>query len=248
MKENKIGIFGGAFDPIHYGHLNSMQTVAERLGLDKIKAIPSFSGPLRPQTQGASPEQRLEMCCLGVDELAPLVEVDRSELDRGGVSYTIDTLKALEKKSPEAHFSLIVGLDQFRQFDEWKNFDEILKRVDLAVTSRPGAEFPYSIERFPPGVRPLVEDFDGRQALLKTGHTIYFLQLQDVDASATEIRKKIRLGQSVHALLPSTVEEYIRENRLYESVAKNIGDFQKFTMFCAARLKEKGGYKSGPSI
>jgi nicotinate-nucleotide adenylyltransferase len=237
----RVGIFGGSFDPIHYGHLNSMQTVAERLNLDKIKAIPACKSPLRPQTQGASAEERLEMCSMGIAELEDLVEIDKIEIDRGGVSYTIDTLKSLQKTDPEAQFYLIIGLDQLGKFGEWKDFEEILKRVDLVVTSRPGMEFPYSLEKLPAALRSLVEDFDGRQVLLKGGHTIYFVQLQDVEASATEIRKKIRLGQSIQHLVPLPVVDFIEKNHLYESVAKNIGDFKKFAMFCAEHLKEKGG-------
>lgn len=241
--KNKIGIFGGSFDPIHYGHLNSMTSVAERLGLRAVKAIPTCRSPLRPQTQGASPEQRLEMCRLAVREMEPLIEVDRLEIDRGGVSYTIDTLKALAKQNPDSLFFLIIGLDQFGKFDDWKSYDEILRLADLVVTSRPGLDFPYAVEKFPPGMRSFVEDFDNRQALLTTGHTIHFIQLQDVEASATEIRKKIRLGQNVGHLVPPPVIEYIREHHLYESVARNIGDFKKFAEFCAQHLKEKGGIR-----
>ena len=241
MKKNKVGIFGGLFDPIHYGHLNSMSTVAERLGLEKVKVIPSFRSPLRPQTQGATPEQRLEMTRLGVTELGKLAEVDSVEIDRGGTSYTIDTLRTLEKSEPETRFSLIIGMDQFGKFDEWKEYEEIVKRVDVVVTSRPGVDFPYSVERLPPGLRSHVEDFDGKQALLKTGRTIHFIKLQDVEASATEIRKHVRLGQGIHHLVPPPIVEYIKENHLYESISKNIGDFKKFTTFCASHLKEKGG-------
>jgi nicotinate-nucleotide adenylyltransferase len=241
MTKNKIGIFGGSFDPFHYGHLNSMATVAEILSLDQVKAIPTSRTPMRPQTQGATPEQRLAMCERGISELAELIVVDRLELDRGGVSYTIDTLKALEATEPDSDFFLIIGLDQFGKFDEWKDFAELLERADLVVTSRPGLDFPATAERFPPGIRSSIEDFDGRQAILKGGHTIHFIRLQDVEASATEIRKKIRLGQAVHHLVPPGVEEFIRETHLYESIAKDIGDFAKFTEFCAAHLKEKGG-------
>lgn len=238
---NKIGIFGGSFDPFHYGHLNSMVTVAERLNLDQVKAIPSSRAPLRPQTQGATPEQRLEMCRLGITEHAELIEVESLEIERGGVSYSIDTINELSDREGDAQFYLVIGLDQFKKFDEWKNFEDIVKRSDLVVTSRPGLDFPATVDRFPPGLKPLVEDYDGRQALLKTGRTIHFIQLADVDASATEIRKKVRLGQAIHHLVPRPVEDYLRENHLYESVAKNIGDFKKFTEFCAVHLKEKGG-------
>jgi nicotinate-nucleotide adenylyltransferase len=239
--KTKVGIFGGSFDPFHYGHLNSMVSVAEGLRLHAVKAIPTNRAPLRLQTQGASPAQRLEMCVLGVAEHKDLIDVESLEIDRGGTSYSIDTLNELTEREPETQFSLIIGLDQFKKFDEWKEFDEIVKIADLVVTSRPGSEFPATAERFPPGLRPLIEDFDGKQALLTTGRTIYFIQLADVDASATEIRRKIRLGQTVHHLVPPLVESYFRDNHLYESVAKDIGDFKEFTTFCATFIKEKGG-------
>lgn len=237
--KNKVGIFGGSFDPFHFGHLNSMVTVAEHLGLDSIKAIPTFRTPMRPQTQGATPAQRFQMCQLGVMEHKDLIEVLPIEIAREGVSFTIDTIRDLQK-SHDA-LCLIIGLDQFKQFDEWKEFETILKCSDLVVTSRPGSEFPSIVERFPPGIKPLVEDYDGRQALLKTGHTIHFIRLQDVDASATEIRKRIRMGQPIHHLVPGAVEKFIQEHHLYESISRDIGDFKKFTYFCANHLKEKGG-------
>ena len=164
-----------------------------------------------------------------------------SEIDRGGVSYTIDTLKDLQAANPSAQFYLIIGLDQFGKFDEWKDFGDILKRADLVVTSRPGMDFPYSIEKMPPGLRPHIEDFDGKQALLEGGHAIHFIQLEDVEASATEIRKKVRLRQTIQHLIPHAVCEYIKEHNLYEPMVREIGDFKRFTLFCAGFLKEKGG-------
>ena len=89
-RTNRIGVFGGNFDPFHFGHLNSMVRVAEHFGLDKIKAVPAFVSPLRVQTQGSTPEQRLEMLKLGIEENKNLIEIDTQEIERKGVSYTID--------------------------------------------------------------------------------------------------------------------------------------------------------------
>lgn len=240
MKNSRIGVFGGNFDPFHFGHLNSMIAVAEHFGLDKVKAVPAYISPLRVQTQGSTPEQRLEMLKLGIEENKELIEIDTQEIDRKGVSYTIDTLQSyLKADSP--HLFLIIGMDQFTKFDQWKNFDKILESVDLIVTSRPGMELPYTLDEWPVAVRSLVDDFDSHQALLKTGRTIYFYQLDDVDASGTEIRKKLRFGQSVQTLIPPSVERYIREHKLFESVQRNIGDFEKFTAYCSKVLVDKGG-------
>jgi nicotinate-nucleotide adenylyltransferase len=241
VKNLRVGLFGGTFDPLHFGHLNSMLATAEHFGLDKVMAVPSHQSPLRALTQGSSAEHRLTMLKRGLEEHADIIEVDAQEIERGGVSYTIDTIDKYLQSSNRPHLFLIIGMDQFLKFDEWKSFERILKEVDLIVTSRPGLELPFSLEEWPTLVRALVDDFDSNQALLKTGRTIYFYQLQDVDTSASEIRKKIRFEQSIHALVPPQVEEYIRQHKLYESIQRNIGDFEKFTAFCAKILEDKGG-------
>ena len=236
-----MGIFGGTFDPFHFGHLNSMVSVAEHFGLDAMKVVPAAISPLRVQTQGSNTEQRLEMLKRGIVGHEDLITVDTQEIDRGGISYSIDTVNSVLKRDKEIHLFLIVGMDQFIKFDQWKEFDQILQQADLIVTSRPGMELPYTLEDWPTGVRGMVDDFDSNQAMLKNGRTIYFYQLEDVDASASEIRKKIRFEQSILTLVPSGVEEYIRKNKLYESVQRNIGDFEKFTAFCSKVLIDKGG-------
>lgn len=241
MKNPKVGVFGGNFDPFHFGHLNSMLTVAEKFGLDEVRAVPAFISPLRVQTQGSTPQQRLEMLKLGIQGHEDLIQVDTVEMDRGGVSYTVDTLNEFLDVKEKPEIFLIVGMDQFLKFDQWKRFDQILNQVDLLVTSRPGLELPHSMDDWPVSVRSMVADHDREQAILKTGRSIHFVQLKDVDVSATEIRRKIRLGQSIQTDVPPQVAEYIRENELYASVEENIGDFQKFTDYCAVILNDKGG-------
>jgi nicotinate-nucleotide adenylyltransferase len=241
VAKTKVGVFGGNFDPFHYGHLNSMLGVAEAFELDEMRAVPASKSPLRMQTQGSSPEQRLEMCKRGIAANAELIKLDTRELDRGGVSYTIDTLESILKENPDYELSLIIGMDQFNKFDQWKSFDKILSMADLIVTSRPGMDLPYSLEDWPIALRNLVGDADSKQAMLKSGRTISFHQLEDVEVSGTEIRKKIRLNQSISTLVPPPVEEYIRANKLYEGVQRNIGDFEKFAEYCSKILTEKGG-------
>lgn len=243
MSQLKVGFFGGNFDPFHYGHLNSMLTVAEMLNLDEVRVVPASTSPLRTQTQGSPPEHRLEMLKRGIDGHEDLIRIDTREIDRGGMSYTIDTIESYlkEKAGENPSVTLIIGMDQFEKFDQWKNFDQLLKLVDLAVTTRPGMELPYSLEDWPLGIRNLVADSDSKQAMLKTGRTIHFLQLDDVEASGTEIRRKIRIAQDVQTLVPPQVEEYIREHKLYESVQRSIGDFEKFAQYCEKVLTDKGG-------
>jgi nicotinate-nucleotide adenylyltransferase len=237
-----MGVFGGNFDPFHYGHLNSMTSVAERYGLDQVRVVPAFKSPLRVQTQGSTPEQRLEMLKRGIRGHEDLIHVDERELERGGVSYTVDTLKSYRhgEESTWPHIMLIIGMDQFIKFDQWRQFEEILEIADLVVTSRPGMELPFTLEDWPLGVRALVADYDAQQALMKSGRTIYFTPLEDVEASGTEIRRKIRFGQTISTMVPPAVEEYIRAEKMFESVQQNIGDFEKFTAYCAKVMNDKG--------
>jgi nicotinate-nucleotide adenylyltransferase len=229
---SRIGVFGGTFDPLHMGHINSMITVAGEFDLNEIRVIPAFQSPFRQPMDGPTPEQRFEMVQLGLCDYSDLLKVDRQEIDRGGVSYTVATVEALRGKNKSDDLYLIIGMDQFESFDRWKSFDKILEQTHLIVTSRPGSDLPTSLFDFPMGLSEMVVDFDGKQALLKSGNTIHFLQLDDVDVSATEIRKRFRDKQSVFDMVPPAVTEYVRQNSLYEAVSAKIGDFEKFTEFC----------------
>lgn len=240
-KMDKIGIFGGSFDPIHFGHINSMNTVREKMDLDKILVVPAAESPLKLKTQGESPEARVQMIKEGLKQEEDFFEISDLEIQRGGTSYTVDTLRELQKDGSDNQYYLIIGVDQLEQFDQWKNYEEILNRVDLVVTSRPGLQFPKILRQFPAGIAHLIEDFDGQVAILKNGRSIYLLQLDDVEASSSEIRRKLRLGQPIHGLVPGDVIEYIRSEQLYASLSKRIGDFEKFTHFCAQIIKDQGG-------
>lgn len=241
MRKTRTAIFGGNFDPFHYGHLNSMVSVAEELNLDEVRVIPASQSPLRIQTQGPSAEHRVEMLKRGLAGQEDMLKLDTREISRGGVSYTIDTVESLLKENPDQELFLIIGMDQFIKFDQWKNFDKLLGLVNLVVTSRPGMELPYSLEDWPLPVRNLVGDADSKQAVLKNGKSVYFIQLEDVEASATEIRKKLRFNQDIRALVPPSVADYIAEHKLYEGVGSQIGDFEKFTAYCEKVLVDKGG-------
>lgn len=241
-KKQRIGIFGGTFDPLHLGHVNSIQTVLKVGKFDVLKVIPAFQSPNRPQMEGPTPDQRFEMVSRGLADLGPRVEVDDLEIIRGGTSYTIETLKALEKAYKGADLTLVIGADQLDMFDRWKDFSDILKRANLIVTSRPGALIPTEVEDLAAGLRPFVSDFDKNgNIVLESGKKIQFVQLDDVEVSATEVRRRFRAKEPVKDLIPSEVEGYIRSQGLYESLGSRIGNFEKFTVFCSRMLQDKGG-------
>ncbi|MCB0419659.1 MAG: nicotinate (nicotinamide) nucleotide adenylyltransferase [Bdellovibrionales bacterium] len=241
MDRTKIGVFGGTFNPLHVGHIGSMKTVKEKLGLEKIRVVPASQSPNRKKIDGPTPDQRLEMVHVGLVDYQDTCEVDDREVVRGGISYTIDTLVSYTEDYPDEEIYLIIGLDQFEQFDQWNRFEEILEISNLVVTSRPGGKLPKAIDEFPPGVASFVSEYNENFALLRTGKTIQFIQLNDIDISATELRKKIRNGDAVDDYIPLPVRSYIQKHELYESLGKVIGDFERFTHQCANYLFAKNG-------
>ncbi|GIL17125.1 MAG: hypothetical protein BroJett040_08760 [Oligoflexia bacterium] len=237
----KVGIFGGSFNPPHMGHLNSLQTVAKKAGLDQVRLVPTSQNPLKVPTEGPTPQQRLEMTKLAVMDWGPQFVVDDQEVVRAGKSYTIDTIQSLRKTIPAEDLYLIIGMDQFDELEQWKDVESLLKETNLIVTSRPGYDFPADVESLPKYLQKLVEEFDFNFIELKTGRDVQFIQLKDVEISATELRKWIRIGKSVEKYIPLSVETYIKTHKLYQHLGAKIGDYQKFTDFCAQVLFAKKG-------
>lgn len=235
----RVGLFGGTFNPLHMGHINAVTTVHSRLNLDEIVVVPAAQNPLKAQIDGATAEQRLEMLRRGLSEFSEFVRIDESELKRGGPSYTVDTVREYAAVLAPENLYLIVGLDQFNDFDRWKEFGAILEMANLIVVTRPGYQLPFSEEDMPEGLRPLIAAFDRAFVQLSTGRTIEFVRLQDKDISASDVRKRLRSGRNVDAQLSIGVEEYIREQNLYAPIGPLIGNYEDFTRFCANVLFER---------
>jgi nicotinate-nucleotide adenylyltransferase len=241
QRTDRVAIFGGTFNPIHQGHLKAAQMVQQRLGLDRIVFVPAAQNPMKPEVDGASDIDRLEMVRRAVKSLGDGYSVDTGELNRGGLSYTIDTLKAYAAKVEEGRLYLLIGSDQLEQFDRWKSYREILNLANLVVVTRPGYQIPVAAGDLPPGLRDLVEEFDRSFCTLQSGRTIEFVRLMDNEVSASDIRKRIRTGRSVDRFLTMEVEEYIKTKGLYAPLGPRIGDFAQFTSFCAQVLFDKKG-------
>lgn len=235
MTDQRIGIFGGTFNPLHTGHINAISTVRGRLGLDMIAVVPAAQNPKKLPVEGPTNEQRLEMLRIGLADL-DFVEIDEQELKRGGPSYSVDTVKAYAEKVKAEDLYLIIGLDQFEVFDTWKDFEKILGMANLIVCSRPGHQLPFSADELPEGVKKHVAAFDRSYVQLDTGRGIDFIRLQDVDVSASEVRKRLRSGRGVDRHLTIPVEEYIRGQKLYGPLKERIGNYEDFTKFCGGVL------------
>lgn len=189
---SKIGIFGGTFDPIHLGHLITAQSVREIRNLEKILFIPSFISPHKKGIDSTPPEHRLEMIKIAIKDV-PFFEYSDIEIKKGGISYTVDTLRELKKQYDELEF--IIGYDNIFKFHAWKDPDEILKLAKIIVLKRKSS-------RVPP-----FED--------KYYHAAVFVQTRGIEISATDIRERVKKGLPINYLVPDKVKEYIYKNNLY---------------------------------
>lgn len=237
----KIGIFGGSFNPPHMGHLNAIQTVAKKAGLGKVHIVPAAQNPLKTPVEGPTPEQRVELTRLAFSQYGDAYYIDDQEIMRGGMSYTVDTVMNLRQKYDANDLYLIVGADKFEELAQWKDYQKILTETNLIVTTRPGYDMPESLEEMPGFLKPMVSDFDFNFIELNTGRNIQFITLRDVEISSSELRKWLRSGKPVEKYLPLAVESYIKEHRLYRNLGDRIGDYEKFTKFCADVLFSKKG-------
>ena len=143
----KIGIFGGSFNPPHMGHINSIQTVAKKLGLSKVHVVPAAQNPLKTPVEGPTPEQRIELTKLAFAQYGETYFVDDQEIKRGGLSYTVDTVLNLRKEYDANDLFLIIGADKFEELSQWKDYQKILSEVNIVVTTRPGYDVPESLDR-----------------------------------------------------------------------------------------------------
>ncbi len=235
----RVGIFGGSFNPPHNGHINSLQTVHKKLGIDKIYVVPNMQNPLKVPVEGPTPAQREEMVKLALSSYGAPFEVDSQEIKRGGLSFTIDTVLNYRKTVKAEDLYLIIGADNLESFNEWKEYKKILTECNLIVTTRPGFQIPTDQEDLPEYLKELVEEYDFNFLELKTGRNIQFMTLEDVEVASSALRKALRTGKSVQRHLPLPVENYIKEQGLYKPIGDRIGDFKKFTDFCAQALFDK---------
>ncbi len=196
----KTGIFGGAFNPVHNGHLHLMSCYADALGLDRILLIPTSVPPHKTSNELVSGKHRINMLSLAVQGDSRF-EISDIEFHRGGNSYTYDTLCALRKMYPDDVFYLIVGSDQFLYFDKWYKAADIVSMATLCTAAREENEYQKMLE------------YRASNDFLKDSVITRF---EVVEMSSTDIRNAVKNGESIDRFVPLKVAEYIRENHLYE--------------------------------
>ena len=189
-----IGLFGGSFNPPHVAHLIVAEVVRDQFDLSEVWWIPNATPPHKPDDELVAVKHRLEMT-RRVVESNPHFRVCDLEVQREGVSYTVETVRVLQDQHPDTDFALIIGSDSLDHFGEWHRPDEIAERVPLIVYKRPGAIEAVAEPRFANHVR--------------------YVAAPVVEVSGTEIRARCRAGRTIRYLVPVAVRTYIEAHDLY---------------------------------
>ncbi len=212
------GIFGGTFDPVHFGHLRAASEVSELLDIDDFRLLPAGTPPHRDTTFAAG-KHRLEMLRLAVGEHPDLV-VDAREINRQGMSYMVDTLQEFRAQSVARPLLLIVGQDAANGLDSWHRWENILDLAHLVIMTRPQAEHDYSAQ-LGNSLDTRVVDNNEQLFTQKSG-LVRYLNVTQLAISSTDIRNRFSIGLSPRFLSPDPVLEYARTNDLYLSPRNRV--------------------------
>jgi len=189
-KTTRIGVFGGTFNPIHYGHLVLAEQAYEKLNLDRVLFIPSFKPPHKSSQNIAEARHRFEMVKIAI-KANRRFQLSDIEIKRQGRSYLVDTLRQLSSIYPNAQLFFISGSDTAGQMAKWKSIEEVLSLARFILAKRPGYQ------------------------LKKYSNKISVISITELDISSSMIRRRIRMGKSVNYLMPPAVIKYIQRNKLY---------------------------------
>ena len=190
--EQKIGIFGGSFDPVHLGHLLVAQAAVEELGLDRLFFVPAAQSPFKPENKPAPAAVRLQLLRLALAGKTDC-EIDEQEIRRGGVSYTVDTLRDYSQRFPGAKMFWLIGADNAAKLNEWREPAELARLAEFVAIPRPGG----AAAVFPPPFR---------------GRTLKGFPF---GVSSSEIRARLKAGLTIENLVPAAVAETISRLKLY---------------------------------
>ncbi|MGM9951121.1 MAG: nicotinate-nucleotide adenylyltransferase [Lysinibacillus sp.] len=184
----KVGILGGTFNPPHIGHLMMANEACHALGLDEVRFMPNAIPPHK-ESSGATDEQRKRMVELAIEDV-PCFILESFELERGGLSYTFDTMEAMVAQEPDVQFYFIIGGDSIDHLHTWYRIDDLVQIVRFAGVRRPGSE-------------------------AKTPYPVLMIDAPEIGLSSTLLRERFATGKTVRYLLPKPVEAFIRKEGLY---------------------------------
>jgi len=199
----ELGILGGTFNPPHIGHLVMVQEALSQLDLDRVDLMPVARPPHKEALADPGADVRLELCRLAVAGNERL-GVSDLEVERGGASYTVDTLRALHARVPEHELTFIVGGDMAYSLPSWREPEAVLELARLAVAEREELRREHIAERLEP---------------LNPGDRVVFFDMPRIDVSSSSIRQRLAAGRPIRYLVPAPVAEAIRDRRLYPRAA-----------------------------
>jgi nicotinate-nucleotide adenylyltransferase len=204
----RIGIYGGTFDPVHFGHLLLAEQCREQCRLDQVWFMPAGAPPHKQEwaiTPGATRAEMLEFAVAG----SPSFVVQRLEIKRSGPSYTVETLRELRLQHPEDELFFLIGADSLHDLPTWREPREIAALATLVVVNRGQAP--------PPPLEPLIPRL-GEEAVRR----IQIVEMPGVEFSSRDIRQRVREGRSIRFMTPRSVEQYLAEHQLYREIAPEL--------------------------
>jgi nicotinate-nucleotide adenylyltransferase len=222
-REQSLGILGGTFNPPHLGHLAVARHARQELGLQRVLLVPAHTAPYKSSASGAvggaggvsagdpGPQHRLRMCQLAVAGEEGLA-VSAVEVERGGLSYTVDTLRSIHASHPNAQLTFIVGADTAGTLGSWREPAELLELAQLAVATRDGTarqrvlDALAAVERTGDGGSPEQHSAPGR---------VSFLEMPAIEVSSSQVRERVAQGEAIDRLVGPAVADYIAEQQLY---------------------------------
>lgn len=217
MAKDRIGIFGGTFNPIHLGHLKAAEIVQKKFHLEEVLFIPSYIPPHKESVEIVAPFYRLKMVELALDSYPQFVP-SSIEIDAKGKSYSIVTLKKIKRLYPQASIFFVLGIDAFLEIDTWREYHSLLEQCYFVVISRPGYRLDDAKKILGGEFRKrMVEISESAEVNEKkvASYKIFFFPIDSLDVASTEIRERIKRGESIKGMVPEAVRNYIQENNLY---------------------------------
>ncbi|HXE95407.1 MAG TPA: nicotinate-nucleotide adenylyltransferase [Dongiaceae bacterium] len=211
----RIGLLGGSFNPIHNAHLRIAGEAQEACGLGRIIFIPAADPPHKPLAGDVSFEARSHMVRMAIAG-RPDFEMSAVEAERGGKSYSIDTITTLRKRFPDDELFFIIGGDSFLEIGSWHRYGEIFRACNLIVVERPGCPIVNPLASLPAVVRgAFTPDRETGRLMHESGTSIFFIAGSPLDLSSTEIRRLAATGADITRHVPPDVAAYISQQRIY---------------------------------
>jgi nicotinate-nucleotide adenylyltransferase len=218
LTKQRIGAYGGTFDPVHLGHIEIARSVVRNFELDQLLVIPAYKPPHKSLDAISEARHRYEMCVRAFKH-EPRIRVSKMEIELPERPYTINTIARLRAEyGTETQLFFVMGADSFEEITTWREYQRLLSSTHLIVESRTGRDF--SISHLPPEFREKVVDMrrlKDREAFIKSADCclIYLTSFVNCEVSSTEIRRRVREGKSLAGLSAPSVIDYLEEHQLY---------------------------------